>query len=157
MVRKKLRFANLDIEASRNLDLHKYLMNQNHKNILVLVTPHNLSPYHQDQSTNKFLARGHLAPNGDFIFYSWMDSSFHFINVAPQWQCFNGSNLLQIICCWNIVIPGFNWNYFESSCRNFAVERELDLVVYTGTIGCVQNFKNLENLPLIVATRGYCC
>ena len=39
---------------------------------------------------NIFLSRGHLAPNGDFIFSSWMDSSFHFVNVAPQWQCING-------------------------------------------------------------------
>merc|ERR1711892_213352 len=78
--------------------------------------------YIQDQSTSIFLARGHLAPNGDFIFYSWMDSSFHFINVAPQWQCFNGRN----------------WMYFEGNCRDFAVERKLDLVVYTGTSGVLQ-------------------
>jgi len=95
--------------------------------------------YIQDQSTNKFLARGHLAPNGDFIFYSWMDSSFHFINVAPQWQCFNG----------------FNWNYFESGCRNFAVERELDLVVYTGTSGVLQLLDVDNELVDIFLYDGY--
>jgi len=78
--------------------------------------------YVQDQSTSIFLARGHLAPNADFIFYSWMDSSFHFINVAPQWQCFNGKN----------------WMYFEDNCRDFAIDRKLDLVVYTGTSGVIQ-------------------
>ena len=50
--------------------------------------------YIQAQNTNIFLSRGHLAPNSDFIFYSWMDATYHFINVAPQWQCFNGSNSL---------------------------------------------------------------
>lgn len=64
-----------------------------------------------------FLARGHLAPNGDFIFYSWMDSSFYFVNVAPQWQCFNGKN----------------WNYFEQGLREFIVDHTEDVVIYTGT------------------------
>lgn len=64
-----------------------------------------------------YLSRGHLAPNGDLIFYSWMDSSFYFLNVAPQWQCFNGKN----------------WNYFEQGLREFVVDRRLDVVVYTGT------------------------
>ena len=75
----------------------------------------------QDFNSGLFLARGHLAPNADFIFYSLMvhhgkktnfirskliamfiqyfckwtfllyqDSTYHFINVAPQWQSFNG-------------------------------------------------------------------
>ena len=72
--------------------------------------------YIGDQSSQLFLSRGHLAPNADFIFYSWQDSTFFFINVAPQWQSFNGRN----------------WNTFEQACRNFAVDRNLDLVVYTG-------------------------
>ena len=46
--------------------------------------------YVQDFDSDIYLARGHLAPNADFIFYSWMDSTYHFINVAPQWQAFNG-------------------------------------------------------------------
>ena len=44
----------------------------------------------QDFDSGLFLARGHLSPNADFIFYSWMDSTYHFVNVAPQWQAFNG-------------------------------------------------------------------
>ena len=49
--------------------------------------------YLQGQSTGLFLSRGHLAPTGDFIFKSWMDSSYHFVNAAPQWQSFNGKCL----------------------------------------------------------------
>jgi len=94
--------------------------------------------YVQDQSTSIFLARGHLAPNSDFIFYSWMDSSFHFINVAPQWQCFNGRN----------------WMYFENSCRDFAIDRKLDLVVYTGTSGVLQLLDVNDNLVDIYLYGG---
>ena len=28
---------------------------------------------------------------------------------------------------------GGNWMYFENGCRDFVVDRQLDLVVYTGT------------------------
>ncbi len=63
-----------------------------------------------------------MAPNADFIFYSWMDASYHFINVAPQWQSFNGQN----------------WFYVEDALRDLAVSRNLDLTVYTGTSGVAQ-------------------
>ena len=35
--------------------------------------------YIGDQSSQLFLSRGHLAPNADFIFESWKDSSFWWI------------------------------------------------------------------------------
>ena len=47
--------------------------------------------YIGSQSSQLFLSRGHLSPNADFMFYSWQDSTFFFINVAPQWQSFNGN------------------------------------------------------------------
>jgi len=78
--------------------------------------------YIQGQSTGLFLSRGHLAPTGDFIFKSWMDSSYHFVNAAPQWQSFNGGN----------------WAQMEGHARDLAVEKGLDLVVYTGTHGVLQ-------------------
>jgi len=83
--------------------------------------------YVQD-SGDTYMARGHLAPNADFIFYSWMDSSFHFINVAPQWQTFNGKN----------------WMYLESGVRDFIMDRAFDAVIYTGTHG-VMELKNEDD------------
>ena len=52
--------------------------------------------YVQDFDSEIYLARGHLSPNADFIFYSWMDSTYHFVNVAPQWQRFNGNSPIEI-------------------------------------------------------------
>ena len=31
--------------------------------------------YIGDQSSQLFLSRGHLAPNADFVFYSWQDQT----------------------------------------------------------------------------------
>ena len=47
------------------------------------------------------------------------------MNVAPQWQAFNGGN----------------WYYLEDGTRDFVEERKNDLVVYTGTSGVLE----LEN------------
>merc|ERR550519_308318 len=97
---------------------HFYTMAQQKDTIAGLVGSDELADkYIGDFDSGLFLARGHLAPNGDFVFYSWMDASYHFINVAPQWNIFNAGN----------------WMYFEMGVRDFAVERTLDLQVYTGT------------------------
>lgn len=39
-----------------------------------------------------FLSRGHLTPKADFLYGSEQASTFHYVNVAPQWQIFNGGN-----------------------------------------------------------------
>jgi len=102
---------------------HFYTMNQQRETIGEIVRNQSLGDqYVQDFDSEKYLARGHLAPNADFIFYSWMDSTYHFVNVAPQWQAFNGGN----------------WMYFENGLRDFVTERKIDLVVYTGTHGVCQ-------------------
>ena len=31
-----------------------------------------------------FLAKGHLAPDADFVYQEWQDASYFFFNVAPQ-------------------------------------------------------------------------
>jgi len=102
---------------------HFYTMDQQRETIAELVGSQELADqYVQDFNSRLFMARGHLAPNADFIFYSWMDATYHFINTAPQWMSFNGGN----------------WMYLEDGLRDFAVERGLDLVVYTGTHGLCQ-------------------
>lgn len=66
-----------------------------------------------------YLARGHLTAKADFVYGAAHRLTFYFVNVAPQWQTFNGGN----------------WERLESSVRNFASDRGLDLIVYTGTYG----------------------
>jgi len=70
-------------------------------------------------STNFYLSRGHLSARADFVYGSQQRATFHFVNVAPQWQTFNGGN----------------WERLESSVRAYADKRKLDLIVYTGTYG----------------------
>ena len=77
-----------------------------------------------------YLARGHLAPNADYIFYSWMDSTFYLINAAPQWQCFNARN----------------WAYLEESIRDFTILHSMDYIIYTGTYG-VMELPDINNNP----------
>ena len=43
-----------------------------------------------------YIARGHLAPNADFMNYAWQDATFTYIDVAPQWASFNGGNWLDV-------------------------------------------------------------
>ncbi|XP_023321392.1 uncharacterized protein LOC111696065 [Eurytemora carolleeae] len=101
---------------------HAYSRNAQREEISKLVGSQELAEQYIEESGNLFLARGHLAPNADFIFFSWMDSSFHFINVAPQWQTFNG----------------LNWNSLENTVRNFIISRTFDAEIYTGTHGILE-------------------
>ncbi|CAB3365389.1 Hypothetical predicted protein [Cloeon dipterum] len=67
-----------------------------------------------------YLARGHLAARADFVYSSHQRATFWYVNVAPQWQTFNGGN----------------WNTLEDNVRKFASRSGgHELVVYTGTHG----------------------
>lgn len=80
----------------------------------------NNNPKYVNQSSGNFyLARGHLTANRDFVYDAQQRSTFYFVNVAPQWQCFNNGN----------------WKTVEENLRNFASEQKVDLAVYTGTYG----------------------
>jgi len=69
-----------------------------------------------------YIARGHLAPNADFMNYAWQDATFSFIDVAPQWQSFNAGNWLDV----------------ENGIRFLAEYVFGDLQVWTGTHGVLQ-------------------
>ncbi|KDR18788.1 hypothetical protein L798_06469, partial [Zootermopsis nevadensis] len=70
-------------------------------------------------TTDYYLARGHYTAKADFVYGSQHRATFHFVNVAPQWQTFNGDN----------------WNSLEMSVRTYADKNKLTLDVYTGTHG----------------------
>ena len=79
---------------------------------------------------NTFIARGHLAPDADFIFGSWQFLTYFYANVAPQWQSINAGN----------------WLATEKNVRKKAIELGRDLTVYTGTQG-VLTLPNASNEP----------
>jgi len=64
-----------------------------------------------------YLARGHLAPDNDFQYNVQQHATYFFINVAPQFQSFNGGN----------------WVTLENNAREYAVKAEKNITVYTGT------------------------
>lgn len=70
----------------------------------------------QDYLNKTYLARGHLAPDGDFIFVSWQFTTYFYINIVPQWQSINNAN----------------WKHIESVSRNKADSMKQDFVVFTG-------------------------
>lgn len=63
-----------------------------------------------------YIARGHLAPDGDFLYVSWQFTTYYYINVAPQWQAVNNGN----------------WKVVENSVRTKADQLKDDLIVFTG-------------------------
>lgn len=71
------------------------------------------------ESSDYYLARGHHTAKADFVYGSQHRATFHFVNVSPQWQTFNGAN----------------WNSLEMSVRTYADKNKLTLDVYTGTYG----------------------
>ncbi|EFX85987.1 hypothetical protein DAPPUDRAFT_313567 [Daphnia pulex] len=70
-----------------------------------------------DTTKSYYFARGHLAPDGDFIDAGSQDATYYYINAAPQWQSFNNGN----------------WKALEAGTRDLAISRVIDVVVYTGT------------------------
>ncbi|XP_017081340.1 uncharacterized protein LOC108114738 [Drosophila eugracilis] len=76
------------------------------------------SPYF-NISGNVYLARGHMSAKTDFVFGAAQQASFFFVNVAPQWQTFNGGN----------------WERVEDSVRKFVADENITADCYTGTWG----------------------
>lgn len=70
----------------------------------------------QEFLNKTYLARGHLAPDGDFLFVSWQFTSYYYINTIPQWQSINNAN----------------WKHIESVVRLKADKLKKDLLIFTG-------------------------
>ncbi|CAH1995621.1 unnamed protein product [Acanthoscelides obtectus] len=77
---------------------------------------------------SSYLEKGHLAPQGDFVYPTSQISSFYYINVAPQWKSINNGN----------------WKSVEYDVRQFANRSVSDVQVYTGTYDVLNlNGKNI--------------
>ncbi|PSN57821.1 hypothetical protein C0J52_04397 [Blattella germanica] len=96
-----------------------YTKNTQRETISKLLGSTTLGNQYIASSGDYFMARGHLTAKADFVYGSVHRATFHFVNVAPQWQTFNGQN----------------WNSLEMSVRTYADKNKLDLEVYTGTHG----------------------
>ncbi len=111
--------------------------------VAVLVGSQDLAEEYIQSSGNVYMARGHLAPKADFQFTSWQASAlrtsvskltfisfqratYHYINVQPQWQVFNGGN----------------WVDIENALREYVEAQQKDHVVITGGSGVIE----LENI-----------
>ncbi|CAG7833472.1 unnamed protein product [Allacma fusca] len=69
-----------------------------------------------DPSQSFYFARGHLSPDGDFIYVAEQNATYYFINVIPQWQSINNGN----------------WKAMEMAVRDLASQRGSSLEIYTG-------------------------
>lgn len=81
-----------------------------------------------------YLARGHLAPDGDFIFVSWQYTTYYYINTVPQWQSINNAN----------------WKHVESILRLKANKLKSDLKIFTGGFGVL----SLEGKRITLESDG---
>lgn len=65
------------------------------------------------------LVRGHLSPDGDFLWAPHQWATYFYSNVAPQFSSINGGH----------------WKVVENLARKLASQLKADLMVYTGTHG----------------------
>ncbi|XP_076252962.1 salivary endonuclease-like [Rhynchophorus ferrugineus] len=82
------------------------------------------------QNNDYFLSRGHLTAKSDTFYPSQQNQTFYLVNAAPQWQIINKNN----------------WSKIESSTRDYAESRKVDLLQWTGTYGILAP-KNSKNQP----------
>lgn len=101
-------------------DSINYLYTQKKQKVTInklLALPEDSDEYIKPAS-DFYLARGHLTARADFFYGTQQNATFHFVNVAPQWQSFNGKN----------------WEQIEFSVRKYADKNQVNLQVTTGTL-----------------------
>jgi hypothetical protein len=96
-----------------------YSRNTQRQTISTILGSAQLGDQYIAETSDYFLARGHHSAKADFVYGSQHRATFHFVNVSPQWQTFNGGN----------------WEELEANVRAYADNKKLDLDVYTGTYG----------------------
>lgn len=127
-----------DFYRTNNID-NFYTRNKHRSTINRLIgLPDSSTKYIQNDY--KFISRGHLVAKKDFFYRSFQMATFRMINVAPQWQTFNG----------------FNWNQVEIDTRNYANDNELNLEVCTGIFGLdrLPSETNNQDIPLYLISHG---
>lgn len=96
-----------------------YSKNVQRKTVAMILGSQQIADEIISGNSDLFMARGHMAAKADFIFGAHQLLTFYFINVAPQWQTFNGGN----------------WLAVEIGVKKFIEKRNIDTDVYTGTYG----------------------
>ncbi|XP_064087757.1 uncharacterized protein LOC135202338 [Macrobrachium nipponense] len=71
---------------------------------------------HLTAKKEHYLARGHLAPDSDFVLEPEQDATYFYANVVPQWQAINNGN----------------WKSLENSVRELADNRGRTFEIWTG-------------------------
>jgi len=66
--------------------------------------------------------RGHLAPDADFVYEDWQETTYYYANIAPQWKDVNRGN----------------WKAVETAVRELAEKRAEPLDIITGTLGILR-------------------
>ena len=100
----------------RGIDVDRAYSQAGQREMLAYILGEKQADAYFDISKQWYFARGHFAPDGDFIDAGHQDATYYYINTAPQWQSFNNGN----------------WKYLESSTRDIAAKRSLTLTTYTG-------------------------
>ncbi|XP_042229341.1 uncharacterized protein LOC121871216 [Homarus americanus] len=88
---------------------------------------------HLTAEKQHFLAKGHLAPDSDFVLEPEQDATYYYSNVVPQWQSVNNGN----------------WKRLEYAVRELAESRGVTLDVWTGTHGLLE-LPNQHSEPIKV-------
>ena len=102
----------------------------------LLVPKQTLAKQYIQANTDYYMARGHETAKADYVYGSHHRATFWFMNVAPQWQTFNGGN----------------WNTLEDNVRTYSEGRTANLNIYTGISGKIPDDSGRQHVR---STRGY--